>query len=166
MDFTSLHYLVNDMITNCIIRQQIIWTMDDSPIYCIWPITNWPNQSISKQEALIMLIIADHQIRLKCLTSFLGMADHSAEHMVNHVAESHGSPHGSLHGLSHAPGHTASFWISARSQGFFLNKCRMVQNAHHTVQKNFLLLSYKSLKDQPIGDKMLDHLTNSSEICL
>jgi len=106
--FTSSHYLINDTITNCIIHQQIIWTMDDSPIYCIWPITNRPNQSISKQEALIMLIIADHWIRLKCLTSFLGMADHSAEHMVNHVAESHGSPHGS----SHAPGHMASFWIS------------------------------------------------------
>ena len=83
--------------------------MDNSPIYCIWPITNRAYQSITNQEALIMLIIADHRIRLKCLTSFLGMADHSAEHMVNHVAESHGSPHSSPHGSSHMPGHMASF---------------------------------------------------------
>ena len=95
------------------------------------------------------------------------MADHSAEHMVNHVAESHGSPHGSPHGSSHSSSHGQTHDHShTESHGFFLNKRRMVQNARHTVQKNFLLLSYKSLKDQPIGDKMLDHLTNSSEICL
>ena len=95
------------------------------------------------------------------------MADHSAEHVVNHtvnhVAESHSSPHGSSHGSSHGQTHDHSH---TESHSFFLNKCHMVQDACHTVQKNFLLLSYKSLKDQPIGDKMLDHLTNSSEICL
>ena len=87
------------------------------------------------------------------------MADHSAEHVVNHtvnhVAESHSSPHGSSHGSSHGQTHDHSH---TESHSFFLNKRRMVQDACHTVQKNFLLLSYKSLKYQPIGDKMLDHL--------